>query len=431
MSQQHNGIDAHMFVLIAGILLVVLVLPTIYAVKAESINSAVLFLVQIQLRPFVPFSQEAQRAYESIAGLNPAMLSWEQMQQALHYAGSWLRFPCAFFLVLLGTASLMMGRTERLTRRFTMEKLLANNAESFACLRPIVGKGKELLSPESYDTGLWRIARSPVQFAVEHGLLAKSSEGFFTEKEVLQNGLAHPELPAYGQAYLDEEKTAKVLQGQLGKSFEGYRALSSWRKALASAFLAYGAGDKEACMEILDALSTSYIEVGNIPQCPIVEDEGFQEKLFALWQKYESVLNNKYMECHTSFELVWFMALLTFARKKGVLASSQFLWLRPYDRSLWYALNQCGGRVAWPEGFAAWAHYTREEKARKAILETHMAHAVSRFKETLAQSGILAEDANELVSSGEGISGDVVFYPAEKDPDYDAHADEDLDRELY
>ena len=60
------------------------------------------------------------------------------------------------------------------------------------------------------------------------------------------------------------------------------------------------------------------------------------------------------------------------AASAAILASSQFLWLRPLDRSLWYALNQCGGRAAWAEGFAAWAHYAAEEKAKKALAEPHI-----------------------------------------------------------
>ena len=87
------------------------------------------------------------------------------------YSGKWIRWPYALVLVALGIACIFMSRTGGLIRRLNMDSLLRNNAESFPCLRPIVGRGKTLLSPESYDSGPWRIARSPVQFALEHGLL--------------------------------------------------------------------------------------------------------------------------------------------------------------------------------------------------------------------------------------------------------------------
>ncbi len=69
-------------------------------------------------------------------------------------------------------ASIFMGRVSGLVRRFNMESLLRHNAKSFPSLRPVVGSGKYLLSPESYDSGLWKVARTPAQFTLEHGLLS-------------------------------------------------------------------------------------------------------------------------------------------------------------------------------------------------------------------------------------------------------------------
>ena len=42
-----------------------------------------------------------------------------------------------------------------------------------------------------------------------------------------------------------------------------------------------------------------------------------------------------------------FMAtLLEVSRSDGVLASSEFLWLKPLDRRLWYVLNHVGRQTA-------------------------------------------------------------------------------------
>lgn len=103
-------------------------------------------------------------------------------------------------------------------------------------LRPVVGRGKYLLSRESYDNGPWRIARTPVQFAVEHGLLLDKDGQVFTAEQVLRRGLPHADLPAYGHAYLDEEQSAIVLQEQLGKKFGGFDAMSQERKSAGQRF---------------------------------------------------------------------------------------------------------------------------------------------------------------------------------------------------
>ena len=67
--------------------------------------------------------------------------------------------------------SFFHDRVGRLVRRFNMNRLLKNNAASFPCLWPVVGRGSYLLSQKSFDSGLWRIARTPAQFALEQGLL--------------------------------------------------------------------------------------------------------------------------------------------------------------------------------------------------------------------------------------------------------------------
>ena len=173
-------------------------------------------------------------------------------------------------------------------------------------------------------------------------------------------------------------------------------------------------------------------------------------KLKKQWESHSSVLNEKCLSIHAAYELPWFMALLYRARQKGVLASSQFLWLRPLDRPLWYALNQCGGRAAWAEGFAPWAHYTAEEKERKTLTKTHVAPAVASLREALSAQGWLTEifvppmpeepsaQSVDSIAAGSpsvdssGASSpiepppDVVLAHAEDDPEYDANEDPKL-----
>ena len=368
-------------------------------------------------------------------------LSWETMQKVLRYTGSWIRWPFALLLVLFGVAAIFMGRVGGLVRRFNMESLLKNNAESFPCLRPVVGRGKYLLSPESYDSGLWKVARTPAQFALEHGLLLDEQGKPFSPEQALKNGLPSTELPVWGHARLDGEKTLRVLTEQLGKHFEGYEGLSPCRRALAVAFLAYAGGDKKGCVALLDAVSLSYREENEQASCPLLEDDDFTNKLKKQWERHASVLNEKCLSIHASYELPWFMALLYRARQKGVLASSQFLWLRPLDRPLWYALNQCGGRAAWAEGFAPWAHYTAEEKERKTLTKPHVAPAVASFREALTAQGWLTEifvppaesantksspDGSAQASSPIESPPDMVVADAEDDPEYDANEDPSL-----
>lgn len=433
--------DDHLFLWCAFLVFVFVLLPALYVVYADDVNRPLLALAEAQIQIFAPFFEEAQTAWARIAEADPASLSWETMWKVLRYTGSWIRWPFALLLVLFGVAAIFMGRVGGLVRRFNMESLLKNNTESFPCLRPVVGRGKYLLSPESYDSGLWKVARTPAQFALEHGLLVNDAGEPFTPEQALKNGLPSTELPAWGHARLNGEKTLRVLTEQLGKRFEGYEGLSPCRRALAVAFLAYAGGDKKGCVALLDAVSLSYREENEQASCPLLEDSDFSMKLKKQWEHNVSVLNEKCLSIHASYELPWFMALLYRARQKGVLASSQFLWLRPLDRPLWYALNQCGGRAAWAEGFAPWAHYTAEEREGKALAEPHVAPAVASLREALSAQGWLTEifvppaesantksspDGSAQASSPIESPPDMVVADAEDDPEYDANEDPKL-----
>ena len=450
MNQSGNGgEDQRLFLCFACLIIVFCIVPLLYTAHSDDVNGPLLTLAKAQLKAFTPFFEEAEKAFARIAAADPASLSWDTMQKVLRYTGSWIRWPFLLLLVLFGVASIFMGRVGGLVRRFNMESLLKNNAESFPCLRPVVGRGKYLLSPESHDSGLWRIARTPVQFALEHGLLLDDAGKAILPEQALKNGLPSTELPAWGNARLDEEKALVVLTEQLGKRFEGYAELSPCRRALAAAFLAYADGNKKGCIALLDSVSLSYVENNGQASCPVLEDDSFVGKLKKEWEYHSSVLNERSLTIHAAYELPWFMALLYRARQKGVLASSQFLWLRPLDRPLWYALNQCGGRAAWAEGFAAWAHYQAEEKAGKALSEPHVQPAVASLRQSLAAQGWLTEifvpptpetaptapaaETSTLDTEFSSVEPppDVVLADAEDNPEYDANDDEKLADEYF
>ena len=264
------------------------------------------------------------------------------------------------------------------------------------------------------------------------------------------------ELPTYGCSHLDEEKTLTVLLEQLGPTFAGFEAFTPSRRALAGAFIAYAGGDKKECVGILDAVANSYVEEKGAAVCPVLERKDFAKRLITVWKRNQVIVSEKSLTRHAAYELPWFMALLTRARQKGVLASSQFLWVRPLDRALWYALNQCGGRAAWAEAFAAWAHYAAEEKAGRALHEPHVVPAVASLRDSLSGQGWLADtarrcegpqvmsqatpdssDDSEAASAGSGAAGiepmpDLVLADAEDDLEmYDANSDPYLAQEQY
>ena len=419
MEKNHDS-DTQMFLIIAGVIVVFFILPMLYAAHAGSINAPFLAFAKLQLKAFLPFSEEVRRLWAELINCDPATLTRENITAILRYSGEWIRWPYALVLLLLGGLAVLYGRTADLTRRFSMDSLLKNNAEQFPCLRPVVDRGKYLLSPESRDSGPWRIARTPVQFCLENGLLVDKENKPVSAGKALKNGMSDENLEAYGAMEFSKENATKVLPEQLGNKFDCLLLLSECRFILAAAFMAYAEGDKKSCMDILDAVSCSYSEENGICSVNLLEQEDFLEKAESLIMKHRTVLKAPLLLRHAAFELPWFMALLTRARQKGVLACSQFLWLRPLDRPLWYALNQCGGNTAWAEGLAAWAHYAAEEKAGTSLNKPHIAKAVHSLREALAEQGWLIDNTPH--------EPDRSYAVAEDDP-YDANEDEALANE--
>ena len=142
----------------------------LYAMYAGKINGPLLELAKKELWMFSGLDEPGQ-AFAMLSRVDPAELDWATMDKILTYAGSWLRWPLLLVLGALIGISFFFGSVEKLKRKLDMEKLLSENSRNFPCLLPIVGKGKYLLSAESYDKGPWRIARTPIQFALAHGIL--------------------------------------------------------------------------------------------------------------------------------------------------------------------------------------------------------------------------------------------------------------------
>lgn len=61
----------------------------------------------------------------------------------------------------------------------------------------------------------------------------------------------------------------------------------------------------------------------------------------------------------------------------GVLASAEFIWLKPCDRTLWYALNSHGGRVPHIEGAGIFAHWRAEQAYHRPLQDPYVAEAVT------------------------------------------------------
>jgi len=93
--------------------------------------------------------------------------------------------------------------------------------------------------------------------------------------------------------------------------------------------------------------------------------------------------NSKYAqfaEQKHAYLLTVMATLLELARTDGVLATAEFLWLKPIDRPLWYMLNSVGRQTAFPEIAGVFAHWVAEKRLDRPLKVPMVEEAVKALE---------------------------------------------------
>ncbi len=397
MENQKSGSEGGEYGLLMGVLAVAVVFFVgghFYNLHKREINGILVKCVSAQFCLVAPFSEKAAVINANMKDRDPAEIELGDLWALANYSGRRLRWVFApLCLCLAGIVYFRLGRVEQLRRKFTMQALLKNNVKIFPELSPIVNRERPI-TDEPHDSGPWRTARTPLQFALENKLIVGKEDE--TIKPIVPEQLLGPDGLPNKQAktvrldkllHLDLARAEYTFASQLGDTFKGLQSLNTHQKGLAAALLAYAHSDRTTCNNLLDQLALSFRERPKKGSDDAYElDINGAEELL---QKYP--IDHDELQRHASYVNCWMSALLEFARGKGVIACSKFLWVRPIDRSLWYALNQCGRRVAWSEAAGVRAHIQSEEVQGAAINTPQVESAVRAIESDLIESGYIFE----------------------------------------
>ena len=85
------------------------------------------------------------------------------------------------------------------------------------------------------------------------------------------------------------------------------------------------------------------------------------------------------------------------AKKRGILTTSQFIWLRYADRTLFYALHQAARLPEgtflfdskWAEAAAVECHFLAEEKKQAAIEKPDIKLAINGLEKFLVKDKVI------------------------------------------
>lgn len=262
--------------------------------------------------------------------------------------GKYLRIPVAVMLSIMAFIVYRSNLASKFKRIFNMQRLKALDQKEWPQITPVM---KVDLVDTDLNDGPWAMALTPLEFCKRNNLINISKENNQNQITLLQ-GAAH-----------------RVFALQLGPIWNEKR-LPIHVKALFAIFAARANRDRDNADKLLLQISASAMESGKL------DFTGAEE----LFNKHKnSKLAQRAVQKH-GYMLTVMPSMLELARTDGVLASAEFLWLKPIDRKLWYILNSVGRQTAIPEIAGVFAHWNAE-KMIKRPLQVPMVEEASKAME--------------------------------------------------
>jgi intracellular multiplication protein IcmP len=284
----------------------------------------------------LPFpSTDALNAWERYIKTRPAKVPFSLVAQVSYVVGAYLRFLTLLVLGLLGLYIFRKHIGLKFKSIFSMLTLKKAEQEVWPQSRPTLALN---LLKDDISKGPWAMALTTLAFCEKHQIIeSQEIEGHWVGKLI--------EGPAY-----------RVFSLQTGRLWMGPKHLKLHVKALFTIFAAKANHDSEVANKLLDQISAS---AGSSK----LNFSGVQP----LFDKYYNTEPVQHIIARHAYLLTIMASMLEQARTDGVLASAEFLWLKPLDRPLWYMLNSVGRRVAVPEISGAFAHWIAEKELGGAI----------------------------------------------------------------
>ncbi|EKE01731.1 MAG: IcmP [uncultured bacterium] len=277
--------------------------------------------------------------------INGVGINFSVLTKVSAMVGEYTKYP--FTLLLFGAAALLYfgGASHNFHHIFTTQTLKKLEQENWPQIKPVLDLD---LVNEKLDKEPWAMALSPMAFCKKHDLLdVEKKDGKYIV--VLRRGAAY-----------------RLLSLQLGPKWYGAESLPPHLKALFAVFAARIEGDKKNAEHLLDQFSASAAS-GKL------NIEGVEE----LMHKHMNAKNvSKIMSLH-GYITTMLASMLVGARATGVLASSEFIWLKPMDRRMWYMLNSVGRPTAVAEISGAFAHWLAEKKIGLPLMVPMVEEAVN------------------------------------------------------
>ena len=227
---------------------------------------------------------------------------------------------------------------------------------------------------QDVNKGPWAMALTPMEIARKYKLLRK-------DDVLLDNPIPGQEMTAG----IRRGDAKRVFTMQLGPYWDGFEHLSPQAYALAAVFMARMNRDRDAANNILKVLDQTFVT--GKPDFSIAKPT---------MKKYQnSELVQEVVSKH-AYVLTVMGSLLVAARNDGVVPSSEFLWLKPIDRRLWYMLNCMGRQTPYAEVGGPFAHWRAEKEMGRRCLVPMIDEAIRALEIAIKEIKLTPRQMEEL-----------------------------------
>lgn len=280
---------------------------------------------------------------------------------ALRTAGNHVGLFYVPFVIGLGALTIRRAMGAPILKSYRVhspKSLMEAQARNFPAILPVID-----LDLTDDASPRWAVSRRPEEFARDYGLVANGS--------------------------LNRQRTKVVMLEHLGRMVQHPDQLYHHEKALFSVFAARIIDGREASQALLDALNRSSRNKASRPDYRVAQ---------AAYLKYRQHPDMLAMLRQHPYTRTFLFALLLKSREKGVLPSSEFIWLKPNDRMLWYPLNSAGRKTPFVDAAAVFAQFQAERVAADAnreLIEPYIERAIDGLASYLKKIGITNEDNND------------------------------------
>ena len=274
-----------------------------------------------------------------------------------------VRYIITFLIIMMAFWALFRGPKALYRSKLDLNHLIQRQASNFPAISPFVKFNPTNQPP-----------RPP-------GAPVPAELPLFAEALGPEEWIAYYDIPV-PNGKIDEGAAARAYTKQLGPPWRGTMHLAPYKQVLLAAFCLKSIRKRGEADDMLGALSKSWTFEGGLKlnssliskARKILRDRDISGKILSKCNQ------------HAYENTVMIRGLATAREEGGVLAPAQFLWLRAYDRLLWYPLNNLGRQSHHMEAIGAMCHYKAEKMAQRPIPRPKMEDAVKTISEYMASS---------------------------------------------